>query len=325
MKHLLRLYKPLFVALLALAPALLAAQDDEDLLANVQAEKPKVVGTFSAPYVVNSPSNETVGHKEFQINFAHRFGAIAGPTSTGYESMWGLYQVRDIRLALDYGITDRLSIGTASNLIATRYDGSIKFKLLQQRKGGMPLSVTLFANAAIATQRNTTVLSNPTAPPSVLPDEVQLYPNLASRVSYLYQIILARKFGKRFSLSVVPTYLHRNYYTVTADNNGIFAVAVGTRFSLNRTFALTADYYQNFSSLRQDRIGGFQYYPPIGAGFEIIAGGHVFQILLTNTAVLPNEFLVNSPSDWGRGQMAMGFNLIRSIGAGRKKPPPPQE
>lgn len=296
-----------------------AQEEDVDLLADLKAEKPKVVGTYNAHYLVNSPTNETAGRHEFLVNFAHRFGAIAGPTSAGYESMWGLYQVYDIRMALDFGLTDRLMIGTAANKIGTRYDGSIRYKLLFQRAKGFPVSVTLFLNAAISTQKESPV--SVYYPNTGTVSVVSQFPNTTSRMSFLYQVILARKFSKRFSMSLVPTLLHRNYIYRTDDNNDIFALAVGSRFQVTKAFALTADYYQNFNGLRLNKTNGFNYLPPIGAGFEIIAGGHVFQILMSNTAVLPNEFFVNSPNDWGQGQMSFGFNLIRSIGLHKKKIP----
>ncbi len=293
------------LTVLGLGTRPLAAQDEEqELLNQLTPVKSKVVGTFNAPYVVNTPTNEAAGKNEFIVNFSHRFGEINN--SAPEENLAGLYEARDIRLALDYGITNRLSIGIAGNKIGARYEVNGRYKVMEQRVGGFPFSITAMANAVYSAQRN--------GPVPVAGIQVERYPNATSRLSYLYAAVLACKVTKHFSLSLVPTYLHRNYVVGLNEETEIFALGIGSRLQVSRTMAFTSDIYLNSKKYRSSA-----YFLPIGLGWEVVAGGHVFQILLTNAAVLPNEFLVNSSSDWAAGKMSMGFNLIRSIGVGKKR------
>lgn len=312
--------KYLTLVWLALFVFHLQTQAQEELLDEIASDSKgaAVLGTFNANTLVYLPTNETAGKGEILINIIHRFGPIGG-TLGGIDAFWGLDFVQDVRLAMYYGISDRLHVGVGRSKFARRVDLEAKYKLLEQRLTGLPFSLTVMGNAAIGTEPNDVVAG----PASNFDQNVQLYPDFASRVSYLLALPIARKFGEGFSMTLVPMWLHRNYLTARLDEHDIFALGVGTRLALSSKFALTAEYVQTLSSYRLYKVDDTQYYPPLAVGFEVVAGGHVFQVSLSNTKILPNEYLVNSTESWAKSEMQLGFNIVRSIGLGNRNLPYP--
>ncbi len=114
------------------------------------------------------------------------------------------------------------------------------------------------------------------------------------------------------------------------DQNGIWALGVSTRILVGKKMAFTADYTHNFSPFRQ----GFTntvftplfrdaYFHPVGIGYEVAVGGHVFQLHMTNNVgVLPNAYLVNNRYDVAEGRLRFGFLLNRVIGTRPSKDAP---
>src|SRR6218665_3658666 len=88
------------------------------------------IATFKGTRLVNGHSIETKNAGTLEFIFAHRFGAING----GAYEMFGLDQAY-VRLGLDYGITDDLSVSIARNSTDKIMDGYLKYKVLKQKKG----------------------------------------------------------------------------------------------------------------------------------------------------------------------------------------------
>ncbi len=73
---------------------------------------------------------------EFEIH--HRFGTV----TNGIDDLFGLWAPANIRLGLNYGITDKLmiAVGTAKNYLAQ--DLAVKYAFLQQTSSGsVPVSL----------------------------------------------------------------------------------------------------------------------------------------------------------------------------------------
>lgn len=312
-----RLYSLLAsLALILLCAPRVSAQDD--LLAELEADqrKPVIEGSFNTIWLVNTPTTTTVGKKDLLLSFMHRFGPVGG-AGGGVQTLFGLDNIYDYRLSAYYGLTDHWHIGVGRSKVAQRFDFTTAYRFFDQRIAGFPASVTLHLTAAYASEAGGAVIN-------AFNQNVERYPTLDSRWSYVVQLAIARKFGRRFTLLLVPTLLHRNYRLVRRDENTLFALGIGTRLRLTNKFTIMADYVQTFSPYRYLRLDRGDYFGPLSAGFEFEAGGHVFQFYLNNAAVMPHENLVNSPNRWDLGQMGMGFNIVRVIGLKRaeRRPPP---
>lgn len=278
------------------------AQDDLlEMLESPEDTNQEVFATFKTTRIVNSHSIETVKENSLDFRVTHHFGDVAGDAG-GVHSLYGLDQAADIRIAFEYGINDRLTVGFGRSKIGEMLDGYAKYRLTGQTQNNkMPVSTTLFINTGYTPQRN-------------IRGE---YDNIAHRLSYTYQILIARKFSQTFSFQIMPTFLHRNYILKMADENDIFSLGVGGRLKLTKRFAILADYFYSFSDFRRENKD--QFYAPLGLGVEIETGGHVFHMFFTNNAgIIENVFIPNTTSSWAKGEFKFGFNISRTFGLGRK-------
>jgi hypothetical protein len=164
----------------------------------------------------------------------------------------------------------------------------------------MPLSVTLLAGMNV----NTT-------PPSLaaLPNQFQYF---SSRLSYAYQIMVARKFSEVFSFQLSPTMVHINLVTNTTDQNDIFALAALGRYKFTKRMAITGEYaYRLNKYTAQTYTSADPYHNSLSIGWEIETGGHVFSIHVSNShGMLETQTIPYTANTFRKGA-AIGFNISR--------------
>jgi hypothetical protein len=62
------------------------------------------------------------------------------------------------------------------------------------------------------------------------------------------------------------------------------------------------------------------YYNSAGFGFDIETGGHVFQLIFTNsTGLNPNTIVTHTDGNWGNGDVRFGFNITRTFQLTKRK------
>jgi hypothetical protein len=65
---------------------------------------------------------------------------------------------------------------------------------------------------------------------------------------------------------------------------------------------------------------GSKRYNSLGFGVDIETGGHVFQIVLTNTSSLTERtFITETKGDFFGGDIHLGFNVTRTFQLKKKK------
>jgi hypothetical protein len=53
-------------------------------------------------------------------------------------------------------------------------------------------------------------------------------------------------------------------------------------------------------------------YDPLSVGFDIETGGHVFQLIFTNSlAMIEKGFIGETNGSWAKGDIHFGFNISR--------------
>ncbi|SIO41169.1 DUF5777 family beta-barrel protein [Chitinophaga niabensis] len=304
----------MLTALLLVAPAVMAQDDLSKMFGKDSVSRGPVIATFKSTRIINGQSNETLKKGELDFRVAHRFGDLGGEAG-GSKTFFGIDNSTDIRIAFEYGITDRLMVGLSrakgSGNFSQMYEGLAKFKILQQTiDNRIPLGIAVFGNAVVTSMKSSTVES-----------DAAYFDNFSSRMSYTGQVILSRKFGNILSLAVLPTYVHRNR-VVHMDVNDMFAVGVGGRLRFSKRLALVVDYFLPFreqASKDYFEGRGVKFYNPLGVGLEIETGGHVFSVNFTNsTAILENQFIPETTSTWLEGQFRWGFNISRRFSLGGK-------
>lgn len=307
------LYLRVLAAALLLSPAALAQDDLSALFEKDTVRREPVIATFKSTRIINGQSNETLAKGDLDFRVAHRFGDIGGADG-GSKTFFGMDNSTDIRIAFEYGITDRLTAGISrakgSGSHSQLYEAMGKFKVLQQTMDNrMPVGVTLFGNAVVTAMKSSTDEA-----------DASYFGNFSHRMSYTGQAVITRKFGNMLSLAVLPTYIHRNRVAFM-DMNDIFALGLGGRLRFSNRVALVVDYFLPF----RDQAGrdyfegrGMKFYNPLGVGVEIETGGHVFHLNFTNsTATLENQFIPETTSTWLDGQFRWGFNISRRFSLGR--------
>ena len=90
------------------------------------------------------PKQRDPGAGVLHFVIAHRFGTL----SSGAYDLWGLDNAQ-MRMAFDYGISDRLSVGVARNTYQKTYEANVKARVVRQTTGpqAFPLSVTWYSVA----------------------------------------------------------------------------------------------------------------------------------------------------------------------------------
>lgn len=281
-------------------------------IATAQETTNKVSNTFFSTRLINAQTVETVPKKGYDIRITHRFNDVGGQRG-GIKNLFGLDNITDIRLALEYGITDNLTIGLGRSKGAfgprNLIDGLVKYRFLQQTTDNhIPISATLFANAVVSTMKAEKVnLESETS-----------FRKFAHRLSYDVQLLIARKFGDHFSLQIMPNMLYRNFVRL-GDENMLFSLGLGTRIAINQRYAIILDYYQYFSQYRRDTNkeagpSDIKYYPPLGIGLEIKTAGHVFHLNFSNSpGILENQYIAYTTRNWLDSEFRLGFNISRLV------------
>ena len=255
-----------------------------------------VTGTFKAGHIVNMQTVESPAKGALVFLIQHRFGQL----NSGSYNFFGLDNAT-LRLGFDYGISNRFSVGIGRSSYQKTFDGYAKYKLLRQTDGAnqMPLSISLLGIISNYTQR--------------IPETPEL--SASERTAYATQILIARKFSSNLSLQLVPTYLYYNH-TQGNDKNTVFALGLGGRMKITKRMSINAEY----NYLPSNQVTTIKTYNSFSLGWDIETGGHVFQLVFTNSqSITETQYIAQTTGNWGNGGIYFGFNLSRVFNLKKKK------
>lgn len=298
-------YSFLIFSLLLLITQSISYCQDEVYVDNYQEEVPdtnSVKNTFYSTRIINGHSVETLRKGVLEFRVEHRFGDIAG-SDGGIQTMYGFDNSSDIRLAFEYGFTDKLMAGFGRSKgtgapYRSLLDGFVKYKVLVQQKVGVPFSLTANASTSYSYMKASSDSS-----------QVNSFPKWQHRMAYSLQLNFSRKFSDRISIAIIPSLVHRNY-VAQDDVNTMFALGGAMRIGLTSTTALLLEYYHGFTD--DDFRSGYK--NSLGIAFEIITFGHNFTINLTNSKGFgETQFIPYTYSDWLKGQFRLGFCIGRKF------------
>ena len=280
------------------------SQEDTTYLEEMyeEVESNLVEGIFESTRIINGHSTETLRKGVLEFRVEHRFGDIGG-TDGGVQTLYGLDNSSDIRLAFEYGITDNWMVGFGRSKgtgvpYRSLLDGFTKYHILRQEKKGCPVSLAGMAAMTYTYQKASSDMS-----------QVNSFPEWQHRLAYTTQLIVGRKFGDRLSLALMPTLVHRNYVAQN-DVNTLFACGGAFRYSINSKMGIIVEYYQTFAD--EDFRGTNT--NSLGVAFEWITFGHNFTINLTNSkGFTETQFIPYTFEDWSKGQFRLGFCVGRKF------------
>jgi hypothetical protein len=269
------------------------AQDDlmNMLDKNTPPEINYTSATFKSTRVMNGHSVERMPPGQLDVRISHRFGTL----NSGAYNFFGLDQ-SNIHLSLEYGILKWLMVGIGRGTYEKTFDGFAKFTILRQSSGArmMPVSVSALSSIAVTSVKWTDPGRNN---------------YFSSRLFYVQQLLIARKISQSFSVQIAPTLVHRNLVATELDPNDLFAVGAGGRIKLTKRISLNAEYYY---MINPGKDLSQKFYNPLSFGFDIETGGHVFQLIFTNSlAMIEKGFIGETTGNWGKGDIHFGFNISR--------------
>lgn len=287
----------LIIALLAGFTYTMQAQDDLlQMLEDGDETVNYTSATFKGTRVINTQSVENPHKNVLQFMIQHRFGTI----NKGPYEFFGLDQAT-MRLGFDYGINDYLAIGIGRSTTEKTLDGNVKWKILRQCTGKKKIPITLVYNAGMYV--NGLKYQDPT--------RVNYF---SSKVSYMHQIIIGRKFNDKTSLQISPMLIHKNLVATAADYNDNFAFEFGGRQKISKRISINLDYVYFY-----DRNSANNYTNSLSMGVDIETGGHVFQLQATNSrAMFERGFVTETTGKWSKGDIYFGFNISRVFTLGSK-------
>jgi hypothetical protein len=226
----------------------------------------------------------------------HRFGEL----SDGAYELFGLDNA-EIRFGLDYGIADFLSVGVGRSSLDKTYDANFKLKLLRQTAGKIPVSVSLYELLTYTS----------------FPKQADK-PFLTSRfrTAYTSQLLIASKLSRKLSLQIAPTLIHFNMVSTPKDKNDVFALGLGGRMKITNRMSIDAEY----NVLAGNQVVSSKVYNSLSLGLDIETGGHVFQLVFTNSrGMIGPYYLAKTSGQWSDGNIYFGFNISRAFNFKRKE------
>ena len=263
------------------------AYSQDDLLKDLdstQVEESYSTATFKALQLVTLQTTKMPAKKEFYFVVSHRFGTV----KDGFDSFFGLDNATT-KLGGIYGVTDWLSVSLSRHTLNKMYETGLKYRLARQ-SANFPVDVVGYSVADI----NTFL-------------EKDQYPGLEfkHRMTYVQQLLVSRKISERLSLELVPSFLHKNLYNPAIENDNQFSFGGGGRYKITKRLSVNLEYMHNFDT------PGF-YENPLSVGLDVETGGHVFQLIFTNSQSMSESgYLTNATGNWGKGDFFFGFNLYR--------------
>ena len=271
------------------------ASAQDDLLNQLDSNKPnsKNVETsaFKALQICNMQSTKLASKGEWYFLVSHRFGDI----TQGFDNFFGLDNALT-KIGGIFSVTDWLSVGVSRQTHNKIYELTAKYKMANQEEDGFPVTIvgynTMDINSALTTSQ---------------------YPYLtfSDRLAYTTQLLVSRKVSNKFTLELAPIFVHKNLYDAVSEQKNTYLLGAGGRYKLSKRMSVNLEYAA--------RIGmpeGFTspYHNPLTMGFDIETGGHVFQLVLSNSQPM-NDVAVfsNAAGSWNGGSLYFGFNMYRAF------------
>ena len=179
--------------------------------------------------------------------------------------------------------------GRRSNIFKT-YDAYLKFRLIQQSEN-FPLTIAITTEGSVPTIKD------------LFPEE---YNNFSNKLSADAELHLATTLGP-VGLQLSPGYLHTGYLFFEERKFDLFTLGFGGSVKVSKKVSVNVEYLHHF----EDNIMANK---PLSFGVDIATGGHLFQLMLTNTQGMNNNALyTNTQGNWKKGNIYFGFNLIRKF------------
>ncbi|WP_298316532.1 DUF5777 family beta-barrel protein [uncultured Aquimarina sp.] len=273
----------------------------QDLLDKLEKEYPNKkeyeIATFKGTRISLGHSVENRRKGVLEVKAMNLFWNIPNrPSQSFVADKW------TARIALEYGLSNRLTFGVGGTTLEGVFDGFLKYNLVRQIKNGKgsPLSITLFQNASYRSNDGGIGLSD----------------DFIDRTAFTSQVLIARKFTSQFSLQLSPTYIHRSS-SFDEDPNNHFALGIGARYKVGGHISIVSEYYYLANPLKSiDTYDAFV----LGVNWEM--SDLMLQFQMTNARnMVEDAFITQTPNNFNLsdGNFVFGFNATYVLHFNQKK------
>lgn len=251
---------------------------------------------FESAYLIDAQTVYIPTAKTLEFVIHHRFGVI----ENGISDLYGIYAPSNIRLGLNYSITNDLMVGIGTTKFKKMQDIQWKYSILKQtRSNTIPVSVSYFGNLAITAVNKDNLMGDDT--------------KFTNRFSYFNQIIISRKINDHLSIQIAPSFTHYNFTSDKLDHDRI-ALSFSGRYKFSPQSSILFSYDHPFF------IEGITEYtketnktiPNFCIGYEVSTSTHAFQIVLgASDKILHQENIMYNQNDFFKSKFVLGFNMTR--------------
>ncbi|AOP34822.1 hypothetical protein A0128_13775 [Leptospira tipperaryensis] len=267
---------------------------------------------FLGTSLIHMPSTEDVGKNGLDFRFNHRFGDAK---STSYDFL-GLDNGANTQLSLDYGVTDRITVGIARTSFQKTYEARSKIRLLTQ-DSSFPVTMSFFGVFGQETSKQEQFFGPYLRPTTGIPTvdsnlEKQLNTyelSYQDRQSTLASFLISRRFNDVLSIQLSPMFVHRNYVKdhLSNDRTGLdvsFRLHLFKRvdFTFGTILTPKRDYVGDSYNTedRKTKIGGVEY--SASEINDLIARGKTIDAAV-------NNILLSKPVEYTSVPMSFGVDF----------------
>jgi len=266
------------------------AQDDlMKELDSVPKGKEIAAAAFKGLQICNMQSTKLAAKGEWYFLVSHRFGDL----NQGFNNFFGLDNALT-KLGGIYGAKEWLSFGVSRYTYQKTYELTVKYRMANQEVDGFPVTIVGYNTMDINSELST-----------------DLYPGLKfnNRLAFTSQLLASRKFSTSFSGELAAIYVHKNLYDGLLDQKNVYLIGAGTRYKIAKRLSINLEYAARLNV--PDDTNSI-YSNPLSIGLDIETGGHVFQLVFSNSQPM-NDVAVfsNAGGDWTKGSVYFGFNMYR--------------
>ncbi len=261
------------------------SQDLLSMLETDDNERKITTSIFKDNRIVNAQSSKQTAKGEFKFLIQHRFGTL----NSGFYNLWGLDNSQ-VRMALDYGLTERISLSGGRSSTNKQFDASVKWNILRQ-SNSFPFVLSAYSSVFLI------------HPSESKREEANF--DLLNQITFSNQFIIARKFSSNFSAVILPTHIHLNSFEAGTSADPLF-IGLGGRYKVSKKISVNGEYFNALSEMKENHVN------MLSLGVDIETGGHVFSLHLSNSRGMnEHAFLIETQGEWLEGDIYFGFNISR--------------
>lgn len=277
-----KLYKSIYIALFVF-PLTLLAQETTDTIAPKKVEYERAA--FESSSLIDNQTDRVYSKGTIEFIMNHRFGPVDGTND-----MIGIWGPTNIRIALSYAVTDRITVGFGTTKENRLLDFNLKTAIFKQTVDEkMPFNITYYGNWAVDARPK------------------EKFYNTSDRWSFFNQLIISRKINKSISFQIAPSFSHYNRVESTMQND-MLALSAGGKYTVLPDISIILDVTTPLMNYDENTPE-----PGFGIGFEYGAVQHAFQLFISNyKGIVNQQAIMDNQNEFFNGDFMIGFNIMKS-------------